>query len=118
MLKFKSFYILICCLLVLAQVLFLTILMYNKFMYGRVLYYGNRDETNPGFEKYFIALQILLYSTLILILIWGILTPLTVLTNRRLYKHKINISIGVIGFVLAITLLILDPFGILKWFTG
>ena len=117
MLKFKLFYILISCLLVLTQVVFLAILLYNKFLYGRVLYYGNSDETNPGFEKYFITLKVLLYSTLILTLIWGVLTPFTVLTNRRLDKHKINISIGVIGFVLAIMLLVLDPFGILKWFT-
>jgi hypothetical protein len=118
MLRFKSFYILTSCLLLLVQLLFLCLLIYNKVHLGRVLYYGNSDEPNTGFEKYFTILQVLLYSSFALIILWGILTPVAVISNRRLYKDKINISIGIIGFFLAIGLLLVDPFGIFKWFTS
>lgn len=105
-------------LLLLAQLLFLGMLIYNKVILGRVLYYGNTEEPNNGFEKYFETLRFLLYSTFILVVIWGILTPVAVISNRRLEKDKINILIGVLGFVIAIILLLTDPFGIFKWFTS
>ena len=115
---FKKLYILTSWLLLLTQLLFISIIGYNKYRLGRVLYYGNGEEENIGFEKYFIALQVLLYTTFIFIIIWGILTPFVVIANRRLAKEKINIFIGVAGFVLAITLLLIDPFGIFKWVTS
>lgn len=115
---FKKLYTLTSWLLLLTQLLFISIIGYNKFSLGRVLYYGNSETENIGFEKYFIALQILLYATFIFIIIWGILTPFAVISNRRLVKEKINIFIGVIGFVLAFILLLIDPFGIFKWFTS
>lgn len=105
-------------LLLLAQLLFLGMLIYNKVILGRVLYYGNTEEPNNGFEKYFETLRFLLYSSFILVVIWGILTPVAVISNRRLEKDKINILIGVLGFVIAIILLLTDPFGIFKWFTS
>ena len=105
-------------LLLLAQLLFLGMLIYNKVILGRVLYYGNTEEPNNGFEKYFETLRFLLYSSFILVVIWGILTPVAVISNRRLEKDKINILIGLLGFVIAIILLLTDPFGIFKWFTS
>ena len=115
---FKKLYTLISWLLFLTQLLFIGILGYNKFRLGRILYYGDSGEVNVGYEKYFITLQFLLYTTFIVIIIWGILTPLAVITNRRLVKEKINIFIGLAGFVLAIMLLLIDPFGIFQWFTS
>lgn len=115
---FKKLYILTSWLLLLTQLLFIGILGYNEFSLGRVLYYGDSELENIGFEKYFIALQVLLYTTFIFIIIWGILTPFAVITNRSLVKEKINIFIGVAGFVMAIILLLIDPFGIFKWFTA
>ena len=116
--NFKILYTIICCLLLLTQLLLLSILLYNKVKLGRVLYYGNSDEMNIGFEKYFITLEVLLYCTLILVIIWSMLTPFAVLSNRRLVKDKINIYFGLIGFVMAIILLLVDPFGIFNWFTA
>ena len=116
--KIKGIYITISCLLLLSQLGFLLVLIYNKMQLGRVLYYGNIEEQNPGFEKYFTILEILLYSTFILVILWSVLTPFAVISNRRLYKEKINIFIGLLGFAMAIILLLTDPFGIFKWFTS
>ena len=118
MLNFKSFYRVISGLLLLSQLLILSILIYNQYKYGMVIYFGNKNEPNAGFEKYFITLQLLLYSTFVLMTIWAIITPIAVISNRRLERDKIKITIGVIGFLTAMVLLIVDPFGIFKWVTS
>ncbi len=91
---FKIFYTVTSFVLLLTQLLFLSILLYNKVKLGRVLYYGNSNEENIGFEKYFITLQVLLYCTFILVIILGTLTAFAVISNRRLVKDKINILLG------------------------
>jgi hypothetical protein len=115
---FKTLYNAISILLMTVQIGFLAILIYNKITIGRVLYYGNKDESNIGFEKYFKILQAFLYSSLILIIAWSLLTPLALFSNKKgLEKDKVDIYVGSAGFITAIILLIIDPFGIFKWFT-
>ncbi|MEO7983171.1 MAG: hypothetical protein ABI688_03710 [Bacteroidota bacterium] len=117
--NFRKLYLFTCVLLLFSQLLTLFILAYCKKVLGKVLYYGDPEEQNPGHEKYFTALEILLYSTFILVILWCILTPFAVIANRRSYEEaKINIYIGATGFVLAIILLLTDPFGIFKLFTS
>jgi hypothetical protein len=49
---------------------------------------------------------------------WALLTPFAVISNRRsLEEDRFHMSKGIAGFIAAIILLILDPFGMLKWFT-
>jgi hypothetical protein len=116
---FKFLYNSVNILLLAAQFGFLGILVYNKMAIGRVLYYGNIDEPNTGFEKYFFLLKTLLYGSLILMIAWAFLTPLAIYLNKQSReKDKMDIYLGSVGFVTAIVLLITDPFGIFKWFTG
>ncbi len=117
--RFKKIYIIISYSLLLIQLIFLAIIAYTKIRLGSLLYYGNPEELSPIFHNYFLVLQFQLYSTFGLIIIWGILTPFAFIYNRRsLKKDKINMFPGVIGFVVAMILLVADPFGVFKWFTA
>lgn len=116
--NFKGVYKITSYLLLVVQLLFLFILLYNKVKLGRILYYGDINEENFGFEKYFKILRFLLYSSFGLIFLWCFLTPFAVISNRNLRKEKIAFFPGIPGFVLAMILLFIDPFGIFKWFTN
>jgi len=118
MLFFKALYNLISFLLLTTQACFFSIMIYNKMTIGRILYFGNSDEPNIGYEHYFNILVILLYASFSFMIIWALLTPLAVFSNKRSpNKNKINIHTGILSFLLAIVLLFIDPFGIFKWFT-
>ena len=102
-----------------AQIGFISILLYNKIIYHRTLYYGGDEDPRDISTNYFYILKTLLYSTLVLIIAWAVLTPLAVLSNKRatMEKERIGMSKGITGFIIAIILLITDPFGMFKWFT-
>lgn len=116
---FRRSYSLICWLLLLTQLALLGLLAYTRVIFGKVLYYGDPDNPNPGFENYFRLLQALFYGTLVLIFLWAIVTPYAVLWNRksRLELERVDLLKGGIGFILAIALLLADPFGIFRLFT-
>jgi hypothetical protein len=117
--NFKDLYYLVSYSLLAAQIGFVSIWLYNKMAYDRDIYYGNMVKPSDISENYFNLLKILLYATFALMIIWAILTPLAVISNRRSFgKDRIDIVIGVWGFISAAILLIIDPFGIFKWFTG
>ena len=117
---FKNLYYLVSFSLLIAQAGFVSFLLYNKMVLGTVLYYGDADKSNMYSGHFFNGLVILLYSTFALMIGWAILTPLAIIANRRRTNNRdyIDISFGFIGFAGAIILLIVDPFGIFKWFTG
>jgi uncharacterized membrane protein HdeD (DUF308 family) len=116
--QFKNLYLSISWLLFISQVLVLFAWAYIKVHIGRDLYYGNPMDPNPGYENYFRILEALLYSTFVLVIAWSILTPFAVISNKGLENSRINILLGTVGFILAIGLLIIDPFGMFKWFTS
>ena len=98
---------------------FFSIWLYNKIIYKRVLYYGNTDKPASVIsQNYFDVLKFQLYATFILLIAWALLTPFAVISNKRsTEENRIHMSKGIIGFIAAIILLIIDPFGMLKWFT-
>jgi hypothetical protein len=116
---FKNLYMLISYLLLAVQIGFLVILIYNKIFLDRVLYYGNDEDPATISLNYFYLLKFLLYATFSLMITWAILTPLAVISNKgSLAKDHINVVTGLLAFTGAIVLLIIDPMGIFKWFTG
>lgn len=116
---FKDLYIVVCYSLLIVQLGFISILLYNKWIYHRELYYGGDKKIEEISANYFYVLKTLLYSTFVLVIAWALLTPLAVLSNKRtvVEQERLGLSKGVIGFIMAAILLITDPFGILKWFT-
>jgi hypothetical protein len=88
-------------------------------MYDREPDYGRDGPLDLISENYYWVLKTLLYATFALLIAWAILTPLAVLANKRTAGNegKIDMTKGIAGFVLAIVLLITDPFGIFKWFS-
>ena len=116
---FKDVYYVISYLLLITQIGFLSILLYNKIVRDRVLYYGNTNNPAEVSENYFYVLKYLLYATFALMIAWAILTPFAIILNRRsTQKDHIRIVTGLLGFMVAFILLIIDPFGMFKWFTG
>jgi hypothetical protein len=117
---FKDLYYVISYSLLILQIGFLCIWLYNKIVYKRDLYYGNTD--NPPYEisqGYFDVLKFQLYGTFILMITWALLTPFAVISNKGSREEaRIHMSKGITGFIIAIILLIIDPFGMLKWFTS
>jgi hypothetical protein len=116
---FKDLYIVICYSLLIVQLGFISILLYNKWIYHRKLYYGGDEKIEDVSLNYFYILRTLLYSTFILAAAWALLTPLAVLANKRstVEEDRVAMSRGIVGFIVAVVLLINDPFGMLKWFT-
>jgi hypothetical protein len=116
---FKDLYLVISYSLIIVQIGFISILLYNKFIYNRTLYYGGDKEPVEISLNYFYVLRTLLYSTFVLIVLWAVLTPMAVLGNKRsvIEEDHISMRMGIIGFISAIILLIVDPFGMFKWFT-
>lgn len=106
-------------LLLLTQLAILGMLAYTQVLFGKVPYFGNADDQPPGYEKYFSLLRVLLFATFFLILIWALCTPFAVLWNRRsrVEEEKTELVKGGIGFILAVFLLLVDPFGIFKYIT-
>ncbi len=117
---FKDLYAVISYSLLIAQLGFVSILLYNKWIYNRNLYYGDPDKKIEDISaNYFYVLKTLLYSTFILAIAWAFLTPLAILSNKRTVAEEGRIGLiqGTLGFVMAVILLVTDPFGMLKWFT-
>ena len=116
---FKHLYAVVSYSLLTAQIGFLSIFLYNKLMYDREPDYGGDRPIDLISENYFFVLKILLYATFVLLITWALLTPLAVLANKRAVADdgRIHMTKGIAGFVLAVVLLITDPFGILKWFS-
>jgi len=116
---FKDLYSVVSYSLLIAQIGFGSIWLYNKIVYKRTLYYGNTDKPPSVIsQNYFDVLKFQLYATFILMIAWALLTPFAVISNRRsLEEDRFHMSKGIAGFIAAIILLILDPFGMLKWFT-
>jgi hypothetical protein len=117
---FKDLYLVISYSLIIVQIGFISILLYNKLIYHRTLYYGGDKKIEEISLNYFYILRALLYSTFVLIVLWAVLTPMAVLGNKRsvVGEDHISMRMGVIGFLSAIALLIIDPFGMFKWFTS
>jgi hypothetical protein len=117
---FKDLYYVISYSLLIAQIGFASIWLYNKIVYQRVLYYGDPDKPVSLISlNYFYILKFQLYATFILMLLWALLTPLAVISNKgSMEKDNVPLVVGAIGFICAIGILIIDPFGIFKWFTG
>jgi hypothetical protein len=116
---YKDLYYVISYSLLAAQAGLVFILIYNKIVRDQVLYYGNTGKPYEISENYFYVLKFLLYTTFVLMIIWALLTPLAVISNKRsTEKDQIPVAIGLLGFISALILLIIDPFGIFKWFTG
>ena len=116
---FRDLYNVISYSLIIVQIGFISILLYNKLIYNRTLYYGGDKKIEEISLNYFYILRTLLYSTFVLIILWAVLTPLAVLGNKRsvIEEDHISMKMGIIGFISAIILLIVDPFGMFKWFT-
>jgi len=116
---FKDLYIVISYALLIVQLGFISVLLYNKWIYHRELYYGGDKKIEDISLNYFFILRALLYSTFILVVAWALLTPLAILSNKRtiVEEERVGMSKGVLGFIIAIVLLITDPFGMLKWFS-
>ena len=116
---FKDLYAVISYSLLIAQIGFISILLYNRLIYHRTLYYGGDEDPREISANYFYILKTLLYSTLVLIITWAVFTPLAVLSNKRatVKEERIGMSKGITGFIIAIILLITDPFGLFKWLT-
>jgi hypothetical protein len=117
---FKNLYYLVSFSLLIAQIAFVSFLLYNKIVLGKVLYYGNADKPIGVSGHFFNGLRFLLYSTFTLMIVWALLTPLAVISNKRRVNDSdhIDVAIGFLGFAAAVILLFVDPFGIFKWFTG
>ncbi|MDP4261137.1 MAG: hypothetical protein Q8941_01285 [Bacteroidota bacterium] len=117
--NFKDLYYIISYSLLSVQVGFISILLYNKIVRQRVLYYGNKDEPAILTGNYFNILKFLLYSSFVLMITWALLTPLAVISNRRsMQEDRIDVIPGILGFISAVILLVIDPFGIFKWFSN
>ena len=116
---FKDLYIVVCYSLLTVQLGFISIWLYNKYIYHRVMYYGGEKKIEEVSLNYFYILRALLYSTFVLVVLWALLTPLAILSNKRtvVKEERVGMSKGLIGFVIAVIFLIKDPFGILKWFS-
>lgn len=116
---FRDLYLVISYGLFMLQIGFVSILLYNKYVYDRKLYYGGEKKIEEVSLNYFYVLRFMLYSSFALMVLWAVFTPLAVLGNKRGVQpgEHISMRMGVIGFITAIVLLILDPFGIFKWFT-
>jgi hypothetical protein len=116
---FRDLYYLISYSLIAAQIGFISILLYNKMIRDRVLYYGNTNNPSEISENYFDVLKFLLYTTFAMMIAWAILTPFAIISNRRsTQKDHIHIVPGLLGFMVAFFLLVIDPFGMFKWFTS
>jgi uncharacterized membrane protein HdeD (DUF308 family) len=116
---FKELYYVISYSLVIAQIGFISILLYNRMIRDRVLYYGNTDNPSEISENYFEFLRFLMYATFAMMIVWAVLTPFVIISNRRsTQKDHIHIVPGLLGFIVAFILLVTDPFGMFKWFTN
>lgn len=116
---FPHLYRLTSLILLLIQLAFLGMLAYTKVMFGMVPYFGIAGDEPPGFEKYFTLLYVLLIATFLFIFLWAIMTPAAVLWNRRsrVEEERIDLVKGGVGFVLAVLLILLDPFGVFRHLT-
>jgi len=95
-------------------VAFLVIALYSKLFLGWVLYYGKVDERNIGHESLFNLLMILFYGLVISIILWGISTAVMIINGKYSLATTSN-KIGILGFIIGIVVLYLDPFGLSKW---
>jgi hypothetical protein len=115
---FKNIYSVISYSLLIAQIGFISIWLYNKIIYQKVLYYGNTDKPSDISQNYFDILKFQLYATFALMILWALLTPLAVISNKRsTEKDHISVVSGLLGFTSAAIILFIDPFGMFKWFT-
>ena len=116
---FKDLYYVISYSLLALQIGFVSIWLYNKIFYNRVLYYGNPEKALSEIsQNYFFILRFHLYATFVLMIAWALLTPLAVISNKRsTEKDHMPLVVGALGFICAIIFLLVDPFGIFKWFT-
>jgi hypothetical protein len=116
---FKDLYYVISYALLTVQIGFASIWLYNKMIYHRTLYYGDPDKPLSVISlNYFYILKFQLYATFALMIVWALLTPLAVISNKgSIEKDYVPVVVGAIGFVSAVSIVIIDPFGIFKWFT-
>ena len=116
--NFKHLYGVVSYTLLIVQLGILSILFYNKIL-NRPLYYGTTTSPADISEHYFVVLKTFLYSTFALMVAWALLTPVAVISNKRsTHANHIGIGVGLIGFIMAGVLLMIDPFGMFKWFSG
>src|SRR5215471_16420787 len=97
---FKDLYAIISYSLLIVQIGFISIFLYNKIIYHRTLYYGGDKKIEEISANYFYVLKTLLYSTFVLVIAWAILTPLAILSNKRtvVEEERVGMSKGVAGF--------------------
>ena len=101
-----------------AQAGFIAIMLYTLFKHGHIFYYGDVEYPYLVSDTYFKILKSLLYTTFALIVAWAILTPFIVIINKRNdTKEYRDVIVGALGFFVAVILLFIDPFGMMKWIT-
>ena len=91
---------------------FLVSAIASKLLIGRVLYFGSFDERNIRYNDYYPYLSFFLELTLYLLPLWLILSIINIKNYR---KDKISYLLGAVGFILSIMLIIIDPFGLVKY---
>ena len=112
---FKStIYKALCYTHVLILAAFLVIALYSKLFLGWFLYYGRVDERNIGHESLFNLLMLLFYGLIISIILWGSSTVVMII-NGKYNLLTTSKKIGIIGFIVGVVVLYLDPFGLAKW---
>jgi hypothetical protein len=115
---FKVFYTVVSYLFLIVQAGFICIWLYNKIRYDRTLFFGGDAQPEEVSANHFTVLKALLYATLLLLLVWSILTPMAIRANKRnTGDQRIHLGTGIAAFLIAITLLIIDPFGMATWLT-
>jgi hypothetical protein len=112
----NSAHIIACYSLASCALFFLIFAIYSKLFVGRVLYFGTFDQRNNDYNNYFQALNFVLGITFFLLPVWLLISAINIVINKKSYSlNKFPYIIGVIGFIISTTLLLTDPFGLIKY---
>ncbi len=108
----KILYSIQCYLLLLITITFIFFLLYSKFVFGNVLYYGN--ENNFPKENYLWVLFPFYSIAIFALLVWFFSTFFYTISGKYKIAEYTN-KIGLVGFILNMILFITDPFGFWKY---
>jgi len=110
----KSIHKILCYIPISIQIFFLILAIRSNIFWEYIPYYGRVDKRNIGFQSFFDLLMIL-YDCLIVSLILWSLSSINMHMKDSFSLNKTSNKIGILGFIISIVVLFLDPFGIFKY---
>lgn len=112
---FKIFYTTFCCALVLVLLSCSIALFYNRLFYGKILDYGTYDRSNVDHQIFF-DITSNLYTLALLFVFLSPIIGIIALVTRTLSNSRLLNVLSLVSFFVLLLLLLLDPFGIWKYY--